>query len=378
MRRFLLLLVLLAAPALGQGVSTSASSFPDSNAGIAGGYPEGWAQHTTLSTGLVAYWPLSETAGLRKDIYGGYDLHALQGNALSTVAGAGAGNGTRFTQTHTAVADIEVTAGAVGTGLCTVTSASAALPVFNAGDSFVLVAAPNSTMVTATAQGTATSVSVLRDGGGTSGYECVTAGPQAGSVRIPNWLVRGSSTQAGFGGFFPFALSNENGQINLNGTLGITVAMWLRIPTGAPTNKTYFLDGSAAFGAAVSLGDSNAGQLAVNCNFTDVGAANPASAPGSAPALDTWYFFVCYFDPVTRTATMNRNNGAATATGAAMGGTGFPNIGTEFGGGRVEIGGVYRPLLFGGVDIGAVGLWNRLLAPAEITFLYNAGAGRKY
>jgi hypothetical protein len=159
--------------------------------------------------------------------------------------------------------------------------------------------------------------------------------------------------------------------------MGVTYAFWIRIPTGAPLNKVYFHNGTA-FAATIVSSDANSTQLNFNCTFSTKDGAFSATAGNPLPALDTWYFYVCSYDPVARTATANRNAGASIVTGAAMGGTLDPNVGYEFGAGHVLVGGNYRGFLWGGSDLHGVGIWNRVLTSTEISFLYNAGAGRVY
>lgn len=350
---------------------------PAGTTGVVGHtYPRYFQGHATLSNGLLAYWPLDEPTGAMtfRDVVGKYELRRLQGaTAITSVAGV-FGTATKTLRTPIAtVADTVVTA-TTPQGYGTITSASAGLPVFAAGDFFVIVSAGNTWMGRAVSQGTASSVNVVRDG--EDDYAIATAASQSATFYGPNWLFRGNNQLGGFGGFAPDYGRTQDAQINTDGGKGVTFTFWLRIPTGAPTGKNYFSNGTV-FASSIGSSDANSTQVTVSCGFTDVGGGNATQTGSTVPALDTWYFIACLYDPVTRQATYNRNAGVSVVSGAAMGGTSQPNVDFEYGGGRLEVMGSYRTLTsLGGVDMHALGYWNRVLSGAELTYLFNGGAGR--
>lgn len=88
-----------------------------------------------------------------------------------------------------------------------------------------------------------------------------------------------------------------------------------------------------------------------------------------AASLATWYFLVAQHDPVANTIALSINNG--TPNSAAHSAGIFDGTGT------FRIGGDSFAENFDGL-VDQVGIWKRLLTGAEITWLYNSGAGRSY
>ncbi|HEU4594597.1 MAG TPA: LamG-like jellyroll fold domain-containing protein [Pyrinomonadaceae bacterium] len=89
-----------------------------------------------------------------------------------------------------------------------------------------------------------------------------------------------------------------------------------------------------------------------------------------SPSIGTWYFVVFYHDATGNLIGISVNNGAFNTTAHT---TGVFNSTAPF-----QIGArAVSPSYFNG-RADAVGFWKRLLSAAEITELYNAGAGREY
>lgn len=84
----------------------------------------------------------------------------------------------------------------------------------------------------------------------------------------------------------------------------------------------------------------------------------------------TWYFVVCWHDPVANKLYASINNQTATEAAHSGGiyvGTSSFYIGTR------DVGGDY----YGGY-IDQCGIWKRVLTSDERTWLYNSGSGRSY
>lgn len=347
--------------------------FPPAGTSAAFGhaYPRYFQGHATLSNALLAYWPLTEASGTRYDVVGGYNLDPQPGNALTVQTIAGSLNGTGFPRTQDEVVDMVITAN--GTTTVTFSSASADLVAYPQNTYFALLNHNiyGGTWMVTSAPSTSSFTAVRADRAVVS----TSAPSEAASTRTSNWLGHGFWQLSGFGGFAPTFGQFQDSAIHVDGRKGASLSFWIRIPTGAPVGKNYFSNG-VVFAASLACSDANSTQLNLSCSFVTVGSAAQAVCALPLPALDTWYFYVVTYDPSTRQATCNRNAGAATNTGAAATGLTEFDVNYEFGAGYLEIGGAYRGVNFGGQDIGQVGLWNRVLTGAEITYLYNAGAGR--
>jgi hypothetical protein len=167
-----------------------------------------------------------------------------------------------------------------------------------------------------------------------------------------------------------------NGQINIDGSKGITIATWLKIRTGAPTNAAFFFTGARDGGAPrMGLETSNIGQLVVVCYFTSY-AGGLAQTSLTLPALDTWYYMVCTYDPQTHKATLTRDVSADTNTGTAM--VGHPVINYALGTGVIQVGAWTFPSSYSTSDIDELGVWNKVWTNTELIYIYNGGTGRTW
>lgn len=97
-----------------------------------------------------------------------------------------------------------------------------------------------------------------------------------------------------------------------------------------------------------------------------VATANTFGSPSTA----TWYFIVVYHDSVNNLIGISVNNGAFNTTAHT---TGVFNSTTAF-----QLGGRSSGPAYHNGRMDAVGFWKKVLSGAEITELYNAGAGRGY
>jgi Concanavalin A-like lectin/glucanases superfamily len=84
----------------------------------------------------------------------------------------------------------------------------------------------------------------------------------------------------------------------------------------------------------------------------------------------TWYFFYAYHEAATNQMGISVNDG--TVTTGDCGGSYDSGLELTLGRWANFAGGYHDGLL------DQVGIWKRLLTPAEVTFLYNSGSGRSY
>jgi hypothetical protein len=89
----------------------------------------------------------------------------------------------------------------------------------------------------------------------------------------------------------------------------------------------------------------------------------------SPPSTATWYFLWCEHDASGNTIKISVNDG--TKYSAAF------SSGVADSNGSLNIGGYAADGYFDGI-IDEFGIWKRKLSDTEITYLYNAGAGRTY
>lgn len=143
------------------------------------------------------------------------------------------------------------------------------------------------------------------------------------------------------------------------GDIDMTMALWVQFESAA----TYDIVGK---GGAEYLGWFDAAnQLRFRINSAD------RVSKAFTPTLATWYFLVFYHDAVNNVVGISVDAGAATTASYSSGiadGSGPFDIGTSA---------ADTSFSFDGL-IDEVGVWKRLLSPAEKTELYNAGAGLAY
>lgn len=92
------------------------------------------------------------------------------------------------------------------------------------------------------------------------------------------------------------------------------------------------------------------------------------------PATETWYFIVFYHDSTNDIISIEVNEGGADTEAHA---TGIHDDVTEFTVGAQRNNGAAGGAFLDG-EIDEVGLWDRVLTDAEMTWLYNSGNGRSY
>lgn len=98
------------------------------------------------------------------------------------------------------------------------------------------------------------------------------------------------------------------------------------------------------------------------------GAAGVSATSFGSPSANTWYFLVARYDGTNLSICVNDGTVDTTAFSSDItASTGAFRIGAAGGAGEHLEG-----------DVDEVGLWKRALSAAEITYLYNGGAGRAY
>lgn len=157
------------------------------------------------------------------------------------------------------------------------------------------------------------------------------------------------------------------------GDIDFTIAAWVNLESlGTRTIVSKFSTGASSREYTlqeVGTGASARLRFSVDSNGTAIDTAVNADTFG-AVSTATWYFVVAWHDSVNNVIGISVNDISDTAAHSAgvFDGTAAFAIGA-----RVNADGDY----FDGI-IDEVGFWKRVLTSAEITELYNAGAGRDY
>jgi hypothetical protein len=155
------------------------------------------------------------------------------------------------------------------------------------------------------------------------------------------------------------------------GDVDFTIAGWFYL-----TTKTAAMDLLAKWGASgnfeyILFYDLGTDRFVFTVSNNGTAAATVSASTFGSPAVGTWYFVVVYHDATGNLLGISVNNGAfntlAHTTGVFNSTAGF-RLGARDSGSAAYFNG----------RADAVGFWKRLLSSAEITELYNAGAGREY
>jgi hypothetical protein len=149
-------------------------------------------------------------------------------------------------------------------------------------------------------------------------------------------------------------------------SLGFSVTGWMYIP-GAYTARTTVLSKFAAGNADWALFTNSVASLRMSV-FDSVSGSSDAINTTSLVA-DTWYFFAGRYNPSTKKAEFSLNGGSWNL-GAAL--TNVPKNVRQI----LIINGYAAT--YGVCRVDEVGLWTRYLSDAEVTELYNGGAGLAY
>jgi len=130
--------------------------------------------------------------------------------------------------------------------------------------------------------------------------------------------------------------------------------------TGATEGEyfLYYFDGSERF-RFIAFGPS----------YGDIGGLAQADTFG-ATSGNTWYMLFCCHDSVNNVTKISVNAGAMDST-PTTGAAAATNDAFEMGARTIVTG-----YMTGNID--QVGFWKRVLSPAEVTQLYNGGAGMSY
>jgi hypothetical protein len=150
------------------------------------------------------------------------------------------------------------------------------------------------------------------------------------------------------------------------GDIDFTIAGWLWFDTLASQNPLEKNDGTYIDYVIYGTPAGEYGAIVASPS----GSVLIQTPPGVA--ANTWHFVVLQHDATTHTLSLSRDNGVGSASASTAGKPPYVTTGSlTIGAGR---GGGYG---FDGI-IDEIGIWKRLLTPAEITQLYNGGVGLTY
>jgi hypothetical protein len=93
------------------------------------------------------------------------------------------------------------------------------------------------------------------------------------------------------------------------------------------------------------------------------------------PALGQWYHLAAVYDHAAHTITLRINDGAVGSQTTPFTGPVFNSVTPRD---LLLLHTYIGNFLYGNNAIDELGIWNRALTGAEITALYNGGAGRSY
>lgn len=154
------------------------------------------------------------------------------------------------------------------------------------------------------------------------------------------------------------------------GAIDFTYAGWVKL-----TAKTSFRMIASKYGAGAAetlLYYDTSDRFAFQTyTLAEVSLGNAKANTFGSPSTGVWYFLCAQQVAAGPTLKISVNNGAfdsVTPTGTPSAGSGVFQIGAYRGG----------TLPNGDMTIDEFGIWKRILTGAEITALYNAGAGRTY
>jgi hypothetical protein len=154
------------------------------------------------------------------------------------------------------------------------------------------------------------------------------------------------------------------------GDVDFTLAGWFYLTTKAASMDLVTKWGASGNFEYILTYDVTADRFAFFVSANGTTTAFVLADTFGSPSAGTWYFVVCYHDASGNLIGISVNNGAFNTTAHT---TGVFNSTAPF-----QLGGrsVSPQYLNGRAD--AVGFWKKKLSAAEITELFNAGAGREY
>jgi hypothetical protein len=164
----------------------------------------------------------------------------------------------------------------------------------------------------------------------------------------------------------------DNAALSMGVNQSFTIAMWVKqtsLDAGVLVGKSGGVSGNGEFEIR-SVSSCFRLRTWSGAGFSGLSEVND-SADG-APTTGVWYFVVAGYDDVLDQLFISRNAGTVYTTGSVTSGA-FDNDGTFALG---ALGNIGSGFLDGSID--QAGVWKRVLTPAEITQLYNAGAGLSY
>jgi hypothetical protein len=154
------------------------------------------------------------------------------------------------------------------------------------------------------------------------------------------------------------------------GDVAFTVASWVYLDSKTTTRDIFSKWGAAGQREYILTYDQAVDRFIFFVTADGTTAVSVTASTFGSPSTATWYFVVCYHDPTGNLIGISVNNGAFNTTAHT---TGVFNSTSAFHlGGRVS-----GPMYMDG-RLDGVGFWKKLLSAAEITELYNSGAGLDY
>jgi len=205
-------------------------------------------------------------------------------------------------------------------------------------------------------------ISILNNGGGSA---FIGSGLINGGCDSPAW---GDSSV----GFY------TAGVTNLSFTSDFSISVWVNPYDGsgqtAVVGTVFHMSNSASIAEHVSIGlNSDAEQIWYGINNNTDG--NQVSTQNFGWNAGTWIHLVLTYDSVDESLGLYVNGSASQFSGVSAFSSSSPvteiDVLTDF---------ALEPLLFGSISAKAdeVGVWQKKLTPAQITALYNGGAGKAF
>lgn len=185
-----------------------------------------------------------------------------------------------------------------------------------------------------------------------------TNAPGNAAGQIGNALALTTGTQ--------LVLCADNPAVSVDGT-DFTLTAWLYLSSTGPGSDAYVISKWGAAGSEFLL-YFVAGYIRLYVN--PIGGNVDAYIGMAAP--DTWQFMVAQFNNTSKIVSISINNSTFEVSGAGTGAVAASSAPFAIGATSDSASAGF----YGRID--EVSLWKRLLTPAEITTLYNGGAGLAY
>ena len=199
--------------------------------------------------------------------------------------------------------------------------------------------------------------------------------PSVGSVELaPTNAPGGDTGPSGMGNSTAFVTASSQSLEAANdasfqeGDFGYTVALWVKLASKAAQMWIAGHEGASQFGwAARWLSSTDRFSWQTSSNGT--AAISVSSATFGAPVIGQWHFLVGRYHKAEGQISLSVDAGPR-------------DVGSQSGQhastGVLRVGGRYNNTLYVDGSLAGLGVWHRLLNASEISYLYNAGAGRPY